>query len=257
MQCCELARETGRFILKEGLGFSRDKIEIKSHNQLVSYVDLQAEKMLVKGLRELIPEAGFITEENTISKEGKVYNWIIDPLDGTTNVMHSIPVYSISIGLTENGALIMGIVYEVNRDECFYAWKGSPAYMNEKEIRTSGVDQLGSSLIATGFPYYDYKQVDNYMEVLKELMKKTSGIRRMGSAAVDLVYVACGRFEAFYEYGLNAWDVAGGAFIVQQAGGRVCDFKGGVDYVFGKEIIACEPALYEEFLEIVRSGFKD
>ena len=152
--------------------------------------------------------------------------------------------------------IVLGVIYEINLDECFYAWEGSEAYLNGKEISVSNAPTLADSLIATGFPYYNYGRQDEYMELFKHFMKHTHGLRRLGSAATDLAYVACGRFEGFYEYSLQPWDVAAGAFIVKQAGGRVSDFKGGDDYIFGKEIVAGNTFMFDEFLNRVKVYFK-
>jgi len=253
---CALTKQVGAFIKNELGKFSTDSIEIKGKNDFVSYVDKTSEKKLVEGLSLLLPEAGFIAEEGTSSKKGNIYNWIIDPLDGTTNFIHGIPCFAISIALMKDDKLVLGVIYEINQDECFYAWEGSKAYLNEKEIKVSTASTLANSLIATGFPYYDYKHLDSYMELFKHFMKHTHGLRRLGSAATDLAYVACGRFEGFYEYSLQPWDVAAGAFIVQQAGGRVTDFKGGTDYIFGKEIVAGNAACFDEFLNTVKMYFE-
>lgn len=247
-----LSKEVGDFIKKERLKFSSDKIEVKGKNDLVSYVDKASEERIVSKLTRLLPEAGFIAEEGTSQKKGVDYNWIIDPLDGTTNFIHGIPCFAISIALMRNEKIIMGIIYEINLDECFYAWEGSKAYLNGKEINVSAVSKLSDSLIATGFPYYDYDKLDEYMELFKYFMKNTHGLRRLGSAATDLAYVACGRFEGFYEYSLQSWDVAAGVFIVQQAGGKVTDFKGGNNFIFGKELVAGNAACFDEFLKMLK-----
>jgi myo-inositol-1(or 4)-monophosphatase len=254
---CDLTKQVGQFIDTEAKGFSYDKVEEKSFNQLVSYVDKTAEEKLVKGLSEIFPEAGFITEEQTIQTEEKEYMWVIDPLDGTTNFIHQIPVYSISIGLLCNRQPVMGIVYEVNRNELFYAWEGSKAYLNGNEISVKQNDSLDKSLLATGFPYYDFDGMKGYLEALQYFMRHTQGMRRMGSAAVDLAYVACGRFDGYFEYGLSPWDVAGGVFIVQQAGGKVTDFKGGDDCIFGRSIVAASSALFNDFMNIIEHSFKE
>jgi myo-inositol-1(or 4)-monophosphatase len=241
----------GEFIHQESLTFNSASIEKKGFNDLVSYVDKQAEQQLVDGLRRLLPEAGFITEEGTATEKGRLYNWVIDPLDGTTNFTHGLPVYAVSVALMRGDKTVLGVVHEINRQECFYAIEGGKAYCNEKEIMVSPIDQLSDSLLATGFPYYDFAQMDKYLKILNEFMQSTHGLRRMGSAAVDLAYVACGRFEGFFEYNLNAWDVAAGAFIVQQAGGRVTDFSGNNDFLFGREILAgC--AVHGQVLEMVQ-----
>jgi myo-inositol-1(or 4)-monophosphatase len=251
-----IAKQAGSFIRNQRSTFSTDVVEYKGFNDLVSYVDKAAEEMLVKGLQQLIPDAGFITEENTISINNRDYQWIIDPLDGTTNFVHGIPCYCVSIGLTYHNKLVMGVIYEINMDECFYAWKDGGAWMNEKQIFVSKVNSVSKSLIATGFPYTNYSKMGPYMDVFDYCMRNTQGLRRLGSAAVDLAYVACGRFEGFYEYGLNSWDVAAGIFIVQEAGGKVGDFSGADNALFGKEIIACNAGIYDEFLGVVRNYFK-
>lgn len=250
-----LTREVGGFIMGEKGKVESHKIESKGLNDFVSYVDKTAEQKLVEKLRLLIPGAGFITEEDTASDKGDHYNWIIDPLDGTTNFLHSVPCFAISIALTRDNKLVLGVIYEMNLDECFYAWEGSPAYLNENEIKVTQSPDLKSSLIATGFPYSNYERFREYVDLFVDLMQHTQGIRRLGSAAVDLAYVACGRFEGFYEYGLKAWDVAAGAFIVQQAGGEVSDFKGGDDYIFGQEIIATNGYTHNEFVKKVQKYF--
>jgi len=233
-----LVKETGEFIRQESRKFDDSKIEYKGKNDLVSYVDKEAEKRLVKGLSEVLPGCGFIAEEGTSTRKSDIYNWIIDPLDGTTNFTHGIPVYAISIALLKRGQLVMGIVYEINRDECFHALKGQGAFLNHSPIQVSKVKTLDKALLATGFPYYNFDQMNQYLTIINDFMQSTHGLRRMGSAAVDLAYTACGRFEGFFEYNLNAWDVAAGALLVQEAGGTVTDFKGSQDFIFGREIVA-------------------
>jgi len=233
-----LVLNVGGFIRTEATQFDLAKIEYKGLNDLVSYVDKEAEKQLVEGLTLILPEAGFITEEGTATATDEDYKWIIDPLDGTTNFLHGLPVYSISVALMYQQQIIMGLVYEINKDELFYAHKGGGAFLNDKSIFVSPISTLNNSLLATGFPYHDFDRLEGYMELLQYFMKHTHGLRRMGSAAVDLAYVACGRVEGFFEYNLNPWDVAGGAFIVQEAGGVITEFSGGSNYVFGKSIIA-------------------
>ncbi len=258
---CNQARavviETGAFIRRERLSFDPSKVEYKSAHDLVSYVDKTAEMQLVAGLEPLVPGCGFITEEDGTRPVGEVYNWIIDPLDGTTNFIHGIPCFCISIALQRGDQVVLGIVYEINLDECFYAWEGSAAYLNEQEIRASKTSDLERALLATGFPTLDYNRLDEYMEVFKHCMKHTRGLRRLGSAAADLAYAACGRLDGFFEYALNPWDVAGGAFILQQAGGTVTDFSGGDNYVFGREIVATNSHIHPAFLAVMRMYFQE
>ncbi|HTI61439.1 inositol monophosphatase family protein [Mucilaginibacter sp.] len=251
----DIAKQAGDFIRQERKNFSPDKIEYKGLNDLVSYVDKGAEKIIVAGLEQLLPESGFITEEKTTTKTGDRYNWIIDPLDGTTNFIHGVPTFSVSIALQEYDELVIGVVYEINLDECFYACKGSPAYLNGQQIRVSNIPAVGGSLIATGFPYYDFEKQQAYMELFTELMKSCHGLRRLGSAAVDLVYTACGRFEAFYEYNLNAWDIAAGVVIVRQAGGEVVNFKGGSEVLNTRELLATNGKITQEALGIIQKYF--
>ena len=256
LEVCKLAKKTGEFIRLERSKFNTGEIEVKGKNNFVSYVDKTAEEQLIAGLSRLLPEAGYIAEEGTSVKKGEHYNWIIDPLDGTTNFIHGLPCFSISIALMREQTIVLGVVYEINLDECFYAWENSPAYLNDQPIRVSSVKTLGSSLLATGFPYYDFGRMNEYLELFKYFMQNTHGLRRLGSAATDLAYVACGRFEGFYEYSLQPWDVAAGVFLVQQAGGKVCDFKGGSDYIFGKDLIADNGHISEEFLRAVQTYFE-
>jgi len=252
----EVAKQAGAFIREQRKIFDPAKIEYKGLNDLVSYVDKTAEQMIVAGLEKILPEAGFITEEKTKTKLAPQFNWVIDPLDGTTNFIHGLPVFSVSIALKEYDELVSGVVYEVNLDECFYASKGSPAYLNGHEIKVSDTPTLAKSLVATGFPYYDFTKQAAYIELFTELMRNTHGLRRMGSAAVDLAYTACGRFEAFYEYNLNAWDVAAGILIVKQAGGEVVNFKGGDEVIDTRELVATNGKVTAELLDYIQKYFK-
>lgn len=253
-QTIEACKEVGKFILKEGKSFDRSRIEQKTDfNNLVSYVDKEAEKTLVSRLRDILPEAGFITEEGTVATaRDKAYKWIIDPLDGTTNFLHGLPVYAISVGLADRNRVILGVVHEMNRDECFHAIAGGNAYCNDEVIRVSKISTLRESLLATGFPYYHLDKNEEYLDIIKLFLEKTHGIRRLGSAAIDLAYVACGRLEGFFEYNLNPWDVAAGTLIVEQAGGRVTDFRGGHNFLYGGELCASNGTVHTEMLEVVK-----
>ncbi|QTN39538.1 inositol monophosphatase [Cryomorphaceae bacterium] len=239
LQVAELAKRVGQYIEDERVRFNAfEHVERKSFNSLVSYVDKTAEEQLVEALGALLPEAGFVTEEGTAGAEDQDYLWIIDPLDGTTNYIHGIPCYAVSIGLTYRNKLLIGVVYEITKDENFYAWKDGGAYLNGKAIQVSPQTSFAASLYATGFPYYDFEKMRGYLDLLAHLMQHSRGIRRLGSAATDLAYVACGRFEGFYEYGLSPWDVAGGSLLVMEAGGIVTDFSESVDFIYGREIIS-------------------
>jgi myo-inositol-1(or 4)-monophosphatase len=254
-QVIEIAKQAGDFIRQERLKFDPDKIEYKGLNNMVSYVDKTAEQLIVSGLEKVLPDAGFITEEKTKTIVADKYNWIIDPLDGTTNFIHGVPSFSVSIALQRYDELVLGVVYEINLDECFYACKGEPAYLNGKIIKVSNRAKVADSLLATGFPYYDFGKQSSYMALFTELMKSCHGLRRLGSAAVDLAYTACGRFDAFYEYNLNAWDVAAGIVIVQQAGGEVVNFKGGAEVLNTRELLATNRKITGELLEVVQRYF--
>ncbi|MBS4014297.1 MAG: inositol monophosphatase [Bacteroidetes bacterium] len=252
---CEIARKTGIFLRDEVNKIKSDDIESKGLHNFVTYVDKKAEEQIVFKLKQLIPEAGFIAEEGTESGKGERYNWVIDPLDGTTNFIHGLPCFSISIALMDYESVVIGVVYEINLDECFYAVKGGGAYLDGREIFVSNAKTIQDSLLATGFPYYDYSRLDNYMELFVYFLRNSHGVRRLGSAAVDLAYVACGRFEGFFEYSLNPWDVAAGSLIVEEAGGNVTDFKGGGDFIFGKEIVASNLNIFDEFIHRIKSAF--
>lgn len=256
-QACKLTKEVGQFLRTELGKVDQDKIEQKYFNNLVSYVDKASEEQLIKGLSQILPEASFIAEEETVAPENKPYRWIIDPLDGTTNFLHQLPFFAISIALQHHEKTVLGIVYEVNKDELFYSWEGAnTAYLNGRTIGVTKTTDMKDALLATGFPYYDFEQVDAYLQMLKSLMLGTRGLRRIGSAALDLVYVACGRFDGYFEYSLSPWDVAGGAFIAQQAGALVSDFSGGNDYIFGREIIAASPAVHQVLVDMTQKYFK-
>lgn len=250
-----LAKQAGAFIRSEAGKFNAARIEFKGLNDMVSYVDKTSEEMIVAKLQQLLPEAGFITEEKTIAKTAEQYNWVIDPLDGTTNFIHGLPVYSVSIALKEYEELVLGVVYEINLDECFYAWKDAPAYLNGNEIHVSDKPKLSDSLIATGFPYYNFTYADEYLNLFKELMKSSHGLRRLGSAAVDLAYTACGRFDAYYEYNLNDYDMAAGILIVKQAGGKVLDFGGGENMLNTRDVIATNGNISQELLDKIQTYF--
>jgi myo-inositol-1(or 4)-monophosphatase len=256
-QVTNVARVVGNFLRAEVKKIDLSDIEIKGLNNFVTYVDKNSEKRLVGELSKILPEAGFIAEENSGLQKKDIYNWIIDPLDGTTNFIHKVPLYSISIALMEREKVISGVIYEINLQECFYAWKLGGAFLNGHKIRVSDTAWLKDSLLATGFPYYDYGRLDEYLKLFKFLMEHTHGLRRLGSAAVDLAYTACGRFDGFYEYGLSPWDVAAGAIIVEEAGGKISDFSGNDNFIFGKEVVVANAGVYKELLDAIRLHFSE
>jgi myo-inositol-1(or 4)-monophosphatase len=243
-----IVKPIGAFIRNERLHFEDIKIAKKGVRDFVTEVDTNSEKKLVAALQQLLPEAGFVTEEKTVIQSDKPYNWIIDPLDGTMNYVHGIPAYSISIGLEYQHEIILGVVYEMVHDEMYYSWKGGVSYCNNKVIHISDCNQLQDALIATGFPYIRTdERTTKISATLKYFLDNGRDIRRIGTAATDLCYVACGRLDVYYEGFLNLWDIAGGIIIVKNAGGFVSDFSGGQDFTKG-QIVACNPLIKEAVL---------
>lgn len=246
------ARKAGEFILNERSKFSSESIDVKGRNDFVSYVDKGAEQLIVEDLKQVLSGVGFITEEGTEAQDENPLKWVIDPLDGTTNFIHGVPCFAVSIALLREKEPLIGVVYEINQDEMFSVWKDGGTYLNGKSVRVSTNNTLKDSLLGTGFPYYDYHMIDQYLDLFKHLMKHSRGLRRPGSAATDLAYTACGRFDAFYEYSLSPWDVAAGILLVREAGGTVTDFSGNDDAIFTKEIIAANNLVHAELLALVR-----
>lgn len=231
--------------------FDRNRVEEKSAHNYVSYVDKESERRLVDELSLLLPGSGFITEEGTAGMKEEEYCWIIDPLDGTTNYIHDMAPYCISIALRNREETLLGVVYEVCRKECFYAWKGSPAYCDGKEIHVSDVSVLDKAFIALGFPY----DSDRYRPIAARLVDRlygfAGGTRLLGSAAAEICYIAAGRFEARIECFLGPWDVAAAGFILQQAGGRVSDFSGGDTWMDAVEVLASNGAMHDRMLALI------
>lgn len=258
-QVCLAAIEVGDYLREERLrldtpeattrGVESDlAVESKGVHDFVTRFDREAEHRLVSRLQELVPDAGFIAEEGTASRRGdERFTWIVDPLDGTTNFIHGLRTTCVSIALKRDDDVVLGVVYELWAQECFYAYEGGDAYLNGKPIVVSRTATLGDALLATGFPYTQFDRLTHYMRYLEWTMQHTHGVRRFGSAAADLVYTACGRCDGFFEYGLKPYDVAAGAYIVVKAGGKVCDFSGGRGWLFGGEIVASNAALHVEF----------
>ena len=250
----EVVKEAGAYIQSESKEFNRNKdVGYKGRNDLVTYVDKASEEKLISSLQALLPESGVMAEEDHQDfQHDKNLNWIIDPLDGTLNFVHQIPCYCVSVALTEGEEVKLGVVYELNQDECFYAYKGGGAYLNDDPIRVSNTTAMEDALFATGFPFMEPEIVKFYTGILNHLLANTRGVRRIGSAAVDLCYTAMGRFDGYYEFNLKAWDVAAGALIVTEAGGDVFDFRGGENYLFDGEIIAGNPAISNAFYQLFK-----
>ena len=254
----QLLTDVAFFIGKESKRFDTKHIETKAENpsNLVSYVDKTAEQMLVEGLTMIVPSATFITEEATVAQTHNTdLVWIIDPLDGTTNFVHRLPVYSISVALMQDSQIVLGVVYDVCRQQCFSAIKGEGAKQNGQPMQVSKVKTLTQSLLATGFPYRQFDQIEPYFDLLKDLMKTTQGIRRFGSAALDLAYVAWGCFDAYYEYNIETYDIAAGILLVKESGGKVTDFEGKENYLFGRQVIASNGIIHQELLQKIEQHF--
>lgn len=247
-------------VVKEAAAYVRDRhenrkdliIEEKGKQNFVTEVDKECEMILVTGLSKLLPESGFIAEEGTSEKKGDTYNWIIDPVDGTTNFIHGVFPFAISVGLTENEEIVAGIVYEFGLNEYFYAWKDGGAWLDGKAIRVSQVSTINQSLIATGFPYTNFTMLSQFLNSMDYFMKNSHGLRRLGSAATDIAYVACGRYDGFYEYGLNPWDIAAGLLLVKEAGGRIADFHGHPNPLFSENLVCANSNNYSEFQDRVQ-----
>lgn len=242
--------ETSHYIKQESLKFDTNNVEVKGLHDFVSYVDKNSEKRLVAQLKNLFPEAGFITEEGTATEKSDDYNWVIDPLDGTTNFIHGLKPFAISVALVFHDEPVIGIVDDVSSDEIFTALQDGGAWLNNKRIQVSKADKLSDSLIGTGLPYYDFDRLNDYMRCLSFLCENTHGVRRIGTAAIDLAYVACGRFDAFFEYGLKPWDITAGKLLVKESGGLVSDFSG-EPTISGYETLAANNKVYKEFSKVI------
>lgn len=247
-----MVREAASYIRKRHEKREELNIKAKGQHNFVTEVDREAERILVSGLSGILPEAGFIAEEGTSSKKGERFQWIIDPLDGTTNFIHGVFPFAISVGLIEEQEVVAGVVYELGLDEYFYAWKNGGAWLNGNRIRVSSVNRVSQALVATGFPYTDFRFLSEFLESIHYFMQNSHGLRRLGSAATDMAYVACGRYDGFYEYGLHPWDIAAGILLVREAGGEISDFHGDGDPLFREDIICSNGLIHNEFQEITR-----
>lgn len=254
LSVCDLCIDVGVFVKQQTDILETSQIEFKGRHDMVSYIDRSAEEKIIAELKKLLPESGFIAEESGEMIAEK-YNWIIDPIDGTTNYVHHVPIFSISIALQRDNEIILGVVYEINQKECFYACEGGGAFMNGKNIHVSSHNQIDDCMIGTGFPYSDFSKLKPYMALLEDMLQNARGVRRLGSAAVDLAYVASGRYDVYFEYALHPWDVAAGAFIVKQAGGNVTNFDGGDDPIFGRSILAGTPNIHKILREKIDNYF--
>lgn len=247
-QVCETATSIGSYLKNEQTNLKQSAIEMKGSRDYVSYVDKEAEKQLVSALQGFIPNAGFITEEDTIEYVEKEYTWIIDPLDGTSNYVHGIAPYNVSIALMHDKEIILGVVYDPVAGEMFTAIKGEKARLNDQVITVSDIDSMLNSFIGFGIPYNVTTETRN---ILNNTFKHfgNASFRLNGSAALEICYVACGRYDAYFHSDLSPWDVAAGAFILQQAGGKITDFNNGSNYIFGKELVATNSKMHNPIMK--------
>lgn len=235
---CRIATTIGDFLKEERKSFRSEYIVEKCTHDYVSYVDKESERKLVAKLSVLLPEAGFITEEGSATYNDEPYCWVIDPLDGTTNYIHDNAPYCVSIALRSRNELLLGVVYEVCRDECFYAWKGGRAWLNGKQLQVSTVQDITNTFLIIELPYNDKAYKQTALHLLDHLYGKVGGIRMNGSAAAAICYVAAGRFDGWLEAFIGKWDYAAAALIVLEAGGEVTDFSGDKHFIEGHHVIA-------------------
>ena len=228
-------------------------VQSKSPNDFVTEVDRAAEQAIIEVLRDAFPGHGILAEESGESGPESEYTWIIDPLDGTTNFIHGMPQYAVSIAQTKNGVLEHAVVYDPNTNEMFTASRGAGAFLNDRRIRVSRRTRLNEALIGTGFPFRQFDHVDAYLAMFKELTQKTAGIRRPGAASLDLAYVASGRFDGFWEMGLSPWDMAAGVLLIQEAGGLVSDLSGEANYLTTGNLVAGTPKIFGQLLPIIQA----
>ncbi len=250
-----IARKAGK-MLKENIDTSAD-VQFKGVVDLVTDFDNRAQRMIFEYLSDRFPDHDFLGEEDLKQEKGREFRWIIDPLDGTTNYAHGFPIFCVSIALEREGDVLMGVVYDPMRDEMFSAVKDEGARIDGKAIRVSTVDDLNKSLVATGFPYDIRESEVNNIDHFNHFLVRVQAIRRCGSAAMDLCYIACGRFDGFWELKLHPWDVAAGALVVQEAGGKVTDFKNHEFSVFGSEILATNGLIHDQMVEVLSLDLRE
>ena len=246
------ARRAGSIINRAALDGGGYEVRSKRMNDFVTKVDHAAEESIIEIVRKAYPDHAVLAEESGASTERSEYQWVIDPLDGTTNFIHGFPQYCVSIAIRHRGALAHGVIYDPVKNELFTASKGRGAFLNDRRIRVSKCLRLSDALVGTGFPFREIGQIERYTGQLKQIMQKTAGVRRAGAAALDLAYVACGRLDAFWELGLSAWDMAAGALMIQEAGGLVGDLRGEDGYLESGEIACATPKIFPPLLEILK-----
>jgi myo-inositol-1(or 4)-monophosphatase len=230
-------------------------VDEKGINDFVTQVDKDSEKEIVSFLRSRFPGHDIVAEEFSREKAGSRFLWLIDPLDGTTNYIHRFPMFCVSIALLIDGEISVGAVYNPARDETFHAIKSQGAFLNEKKISVTRPESLAGCLLATGFPFRQQPRIKNYLEAFEAFMRRTAGLRRAGSAALDLCYTAAGIFDGFWEMGLSSWDIAAGALFIREAGGIVSDFQGGDNFLETGDIVAAFPTVHKEMIEIIKKAY--
>ncbi len=251
-EVCEIAREAGKFLKEERRSFQPDAVQTKQAHDYVSYVDRESERRIVAALRAILPEAGFIAEESTAHYSDEPYCWVVDPLDGTTNYIHGIAAYCVSIALRNGDGLLLGVVYDPNLDECFYTWKGGGAWLNGERLRVSDCPSMENALLALELPYNSAAYSSTARHLVEQLYGMVGGIRMSGSAALALCYVAAGRFDGWLEAFIWQWDYSAGALLVEEAGGQVTDFYGHAT-LGSHHIVATNGSLNKEVLRIVKA----
>jgi len=246
----KIVKKTGHYIYQQA-GSASLQIETKSENSLVTLVDKEAERQLVSGLQKLLPSASFITEEGTVKQQESDIQWIIDPLDGTTNFIQNIPFYSTSVALQIDGEIVLGVVNLIPLDITFHAIKNGGAYEGEEKMKVSSKSKLENCIVATGFPYERNNIQNQLYQSFMQILNNVRGIRRLGSAALDLAFVASGRMDAYFETNLNPWDVAAGILLVKEADGRMSDYLGGNDFYSGSKIVASNRKVHDKILQLI------
>lgn len=250
------ARRAGQVINRASNDLDLIQVTTKQPNDFVTEVDKAAEAIIMDTLRDAYPEYGILAEESGLTagkgSTDSEYQWIIDPLDGTTNFIHGLPQYAVSIALAKAGIIEQAVVFDPNRNELFTASKGGGAFLNERRIRVSRRNKLQDALIGTGFPYRMFDHIDTYLAIFKELAQKTAGQRRPGAASLDLAYVASGRYDGFWEFGLAPWDMAAGALLISEAGGLVSDMRGEASYLETGNLIAGTPKVFGALLKLIQ-----
>ena len=250
------ARRAGSIITRASEDIGSLTINDKGFNDFVSEVDLASEKEIIRVLKTAYPDHAFLGEESGLTHQADNI-WIIDPLDGTTNFLHGFPQYCISIALEQKGEITQAVIYDPNRNDLFTATKGQGAYLNQRRIRVSNKSKLKDSILGTGFPFRDFQHLPVYLKIFEEVVRGTSGIRRPGSAALDLAYVAAGWFDGFFEINLSKWDIAAGGLLVTEAGGVVSDFSEEEGWIESGNIVATTPKIYEPLIKIIQSHITD